>query len=133
MTTENRIQGFTQSHSEASSDAITSVMKTMSAGRSLHLDLAISEFSDDLAASIQTAVKALTGKRNPSPATPETVYQRALPKVIRFPYARHSSYAELCHFVEAFRPRDIWPCTEDPEYWHKHGIVSIAKAVSYKR
>jgi DNA cross-link repair 1C protein len=35
----------------------------------------------------------------------------------RFPYSRHSSYAELCELVAAFKPRDIFPCTVDPNTW----------------
>ncbi|PYH44804.1 putative DNA repair protein [Aspergillus saccharolyticus JOP 1030-1] len=41
----------------------------------------------------------------------------ALPRVIRFPYSRHSSYTELCDLVAAFRPKDIHPCTVDPGTW----------------
>ncbi|KAF3394401.1 5' exonuclease Apollo [Penicillium rolfsii] len=33
--------------------------------------------------------------------------------VIRFPYARHSSYSELCHFVSVFKPKDIHACVVD--------------------
>ncbi|KAL4961637.1 putative DNA repair protein [Aspergillus stella-maris] len=40
-----------------------------------------------------------------------------LPRTIRFPYSRHSSYTELCKLVAAFRPRDIYPCTVDPKEW----------------
>lgn len=39
------------------------------------------------------------------------------PRVITFPYSRHSSYAELCHLVEAFDPRDVYPCTVDEANW----------------
>ncbi|KAL4869142.1 hypothetical protein BDV12DRAFT_168343 [Aspergillus spectabilis] len=42
---------------------------------------------------------------------------RPLPRTIRFPYSRHSSYAELCGLVAAFNPRDIHPCTVDPLDW----------------
>lgn len=45
-----------------------------------------------------------------------------LPKRISFPYSRHSSYPELCHFLQAFRPRDVWPCTVNPREWLKEGI-----------
>ncbi|OGM49084.1 DNA repair protein [Aspergillus bombycis] len=40
-----------------------------------------------------------------------------LPKVIHFPYSRHSSYVELCELVSAFKPKDIYPCTVDPLAW----------------
>ena len=40
-----------------------------------------------------------------------------LPREITFPYSRHSSYHELCALVEAFHPRDIYPCTVDKETW----------------
>lgn len=42
----------------------------------------------------------------------------SLPQHIMFPYSRHSSYSELCALVEAFKPRDIYPCTTVPEkHW----------------
>ncbi|CEJ54098.1 hypothetical protein PMG11_00421 [Penicillium brasilianum] len=34
-------------------------------------------------------------------------------RVIRFPYARHSSYSELCHLISVFRPKDIHACVVD--------------------
>lgn len=36
---------------------------------------------------------------------------------ITFPFSRHASYNELRCLVEAFRPRDIFPCTVDPARW----------------
>ncbi|KAL4942428.1 hypothetical protein BDV06DRAFT_192197 [Aspergillus oleicola] len=42
---------------------------------------------------------------------------KPLSRTIRFPYSRHSSYAELCELVAAFKPRDIHPCTIDPLEW----------------
>ncbi|KAF2261108.1 hypothetical protein CC78DRAFT_619695 [Lojkania enalia] len=36
---------------------------------------------------------------------------------IRFPYSRHSSYSELCLLVDAFKPKDVYPCTVDEEEW----------------
>ncbi|KAL4928553.1 putative DNA repair protein [Aspergillus undulatus] len=42
---------------------------------------------------------------------------KPLPRTIRFPYSRHSSYAELCELVAAFKPRDIHPCIVDSENW----------------
>ncbi|KAL3463380.1 hypothetical protein BJX64DRAFT_287405 [Aspergillus heterothallicus] len=41
----------------------------------------------------------------------------SLPRSIRFPYSRHSSYSELCELVAAFKPRDIYPCTVDASQW----------------
>ncbi|KAH8763581.1 beta-lactamase-like protein [Diaporthe sp. PMI_573] len=42
---------------------------------------------------------------------------------IRFPYSRHSSYGELCQFVSAFKPKDVWPCTVDTMRWIRQGIT----------
>ena len=42
-----------------------------------------------------------------------------------FPYSRHSSYEELCYLIEAFKPRDIWPCTVDKVNW------SAAQSMSF--
>jgi hypothetical protein len=52
---------------------------------------------------------------------------RELPKVITFPYSRHSSYQELCDLVEAFNPKDIYPCTVDEGFWIQ-GLLSSWKA-----
>ncbi|KAF2205330.1 hypothetical protein GQ43DRAFT_468290 [Delitschia confertaspora ATCC 74209] len=39
------------------------------------------------------------------------------PRVIKFPYSRHSSYSELCTLIGALQPRDVFPCTVDEEKW----------------
>ncbi|KLJ10019.1 hypothetical protein EMPG_14575 [Blastomyces silverae] len=44
---------------------------------------------------------------------------RNLPNTIRFPYSRHSSYAELCNLIKAFKPQDIFPCTVDSATWNE--------------
>ncbi|CAI6339336.1 unnamed protein product [Periconia digitata] len=36
---------------------------------------------------------------------------------IRFPYSRHSSYSELCNLVDAFKPKDVFPCTVNEANW----------------
>ncbi|KAL9117348.1 MAG: hypothetical protein Q9187_006115 [Circinaria calcarea] len=41
-----------------------------------------------------------------------------LPNCINFPYSRHSSYDELCHLVEVFKPMDVYPCTVDEDSWN---------------
>jgi DNA cross-link repair 1C protein len=38
-------------------------------------------------------------------------------KTVTFPYSRHSSYSELCEFVAAFKPLDVYPCTVDEINW----------------
>lgn len=40
-----------------------------------------------------------------------------LNRTIRFPYSRHSSFYELCHLVDAFKPMDLVPCTVDEKIW----------------
>ncbi|OAX77475.1 hypothetical protein ACJ72_08226, partial [Emergomyces africanus] len=45
---------------------------------------------------------------------------RNLPNTIRFPYSRHSSYAELCNLVKAFKPQDIVPCTVNAAAWDEN-------------
>ena len=47
-----------------------------------------------------------------------------LPRIIRFPYSRHSSYDELCQLVDLFKPRDVWPCTVNAREWCEKGESS---------
>jgi DNA cross-link repair 1C protein len=42
-----------------------------------------------------------------------------LPKVITFPYSRHSSYVELRNLLRIFLPMDVYPCTVDKVNWHE--------------
>ncbi|KFA64591.1 hypothetical protein S40285_09343 [Stachybotrys chlorohalonatus IBT 40285] len=44
-----------------------------------------------------------------------------LPRIIQFPYSRHSSYAELCLLVDLLEPRDVWPCTVNIKEWLQNG------------
>jgi DNA cross-link repair 1C protein len=41
----------------------------------------------------------------------------AQPDIITFPYSRHSSYSEICSFIEAFKPVDVYPCTVNERNW----------------
>ncbi|GAP88434.1 putative artemis protein [Rosellinia necatrix] len=67
-------------------------------------------------------LRKLESTRNPIMQRNETLADDApLPNVIYFPYARHSSLPELRNFVGAFKPKDITPCTFDPERWLQKG------------
>ncbi|GAB7329712.1 hypothetical protein MBLNU13_g01444t1 [Cladosporium sp. NU13] len=59
------------------------------------------------------------------PDTISTNHNTNLPKQITFPYSRHSSYEELCYLIDAFKPKDIWPCTVDKANW------SAAQSMSF--
>lgn len=68
----------------------------------------------DVVASLGRPLAHLPSHRIRRPRQPSTDH---LPRLIRFPYSRHSSYPELCHLLALFRPRDVWPCTVDPQQW----------------
>ena len=58
-------------------------------------------------------------------ATTPLTSKLSLPRTTTFPYSRHSSYAELRHLVETFRPRDVYPCTAPtPENFKESGSMS---------
>ncbi|KAL8952250.1 MAG: hypothetical protein Q9222_001836 [Ikaeria aurantiellina] len=42
---------------------------------------------------------------------------RLLPRSVKFPYSRHSSYDELCHLLSMFKPKDLYPCVTDEATW----------------
>ncbi|KAH7323037.1 beta-lactamase-like protein [Stachybotrys elegans] len=94
-------------------------------GRSVALSLDISSLGDDLSANLHDALQALLAKKEqPTTTKPcQTSKPSLLPRIIRFPYSRHSSYQELCELVALFRPRDVWPCTVDPDAWLRAGIT----------
>lgn len=104
-------------------------------GRNLSLDLDLSSMQDGSTTALEQAIRAIAKKfatdstgstTTPRPesaavATDDAPLSFNLPKLIRFPYSRHSSYPELCAFVDAFKPKDVWPCTVDPNDWIRHG------------
>lgn len=103
--------------------------KVALSGRSLTLDLQATTEEQASSLTIDKVIQAIA--RQLSPATTDVpkigtnMDQRAetpLPRVIRFPYSRHSSYHELCLLVAAFKPRDVWPCTANIDEWLKYGI-----------
>lgn len=91
-------------------------------GRNISLDLDMASFGDKNETTLQRAADSIaklsTVKEGPIHGTPA----EGLPRRIDFPYSRHSSYPELCEFVGAFKPRDVWPCTVNPTEWMNEGI-----------
>lgn len=87
------------------------------------LGLAMEMFGERLTTSIEKIGGMLASQNNYS-SEATTPQAPGLPRVIRFPYARHSSYQELCHFVDAFKPLDVWPCTEDAQHWWRNGTYN---------
>lgn len=95
--------------------------QAVSTGRNIPLDWDITSLDNH---SVQEIVQMLVERlvNSSKKAVAEDVTGQAeLPKTIHFPYSRHSSYPELCHFVETFRPKDVWPCTVNPTEWMRNG------------
>lgn len=101
------------------SDTLREVLgQLVSTGRNIPLDWEVGTLSTRSADEvIAMLVERLTNNiKNHKP-----VHVGSLPKTICFPYSRHSSLPELQHFVETFRPKDVWPCTVSSVEWLKSG------------
>jgi DNA cross-link repair 1C protein len=83
-------------------------------------DMGLDRQEDDLSLSelAKIILRSLTNKRN-AKVTENKQQEQGLPRVITFPYSRHSSYAELCDLVRVFRPKDVYACTVDADTWHE--------------
>ncbi|KAM0563752.1 hypothetical protein ACHAPJ_001484 [Fusarium lateritium] len=101
-----------------------------STGRNIPLDWDIETLNTHSAQEIMLMLAERIGK---SAKNQKCRDESTLPKTIYFPYSRHSSLPELCHFVEAFRPKDVWPCTVSPIEWLKNGntFVSTTKILAH--
>uniref|UniRef100_A0A0L0N3R6 Protein artemis n=1 Tax=Tolypocladium ophioglossoides (strain CBS 100239) TaxID=1163406 RepID=A0A0L0N3R6_TOLOC len=110
--------------SEAEQNTIRAILGNMVAsGRSLSLNLDASTFRNGQSTDLQTALRAFhQAPSSVQHTTSNNSTADGLPRVIQFPYSRHSSYPELCHLVKTFQPKDIWPCTVDPEQWVEEDI-----------
>lgn len=64
---------------------------------------------------IKAIEKAVSEKKEI--AVSEVAKDGSLPKIVTFPYSRHSSYKELCDLVRIFKPKDVYQCTIDEETW----------------
>ncbi|CAH0047160.1 unnamed protein product [Clonostachys solani] len=104
--------------------------KVALSGRTLTLDLPATTEEQTSLLTIDNVIQAIAKQLSPAttdvPKTGADMDQRAgtsLPRVIRFPYSRHSSYNELCLLVAAFKPRDVWPCTVNIDEWLKDDVT----------
>ncbi|KAI0420867.1 artemis protein [Xylaria grammica] len=98
------------------------IKTALSSGRDIRLVAGMEGLAEETPT---TLVKSLFRKfdaiRNPIKREFEANTGDLLPKVIHFPYARHSSLPELRDFTRAFKARDIIPCTFDEDYWLQKG------------
>jgi DNA cross-link repair 1C protein len=92
----------------------------VSTGRNLPLDLDADTLSTH---SAEEVIAMLVDRLRKNDKSQKSVHEEALTKTICFPYSRHSSLPELCHFVQAFQPKDVWPCTVNTAEWLRHGIT----------
>ncbi|TGJ82150.1 hypothetical protein E0Z10_g6621 [Xylaria hypoxylon] len=94
------------------------INNALNSGRDISL---IADFEGPAEEAATRLMKSLFQKleaiRNPIKQQLEMKTSESLPKVIHFPYARHSSLPELRDFTRAFKARDIIPCTFDADYW----------------
>jgi len=83
-------------------------------------DMGLDRQEDELSLSqlMKVISRSLTQKRS-ADASEGKKQEQGLPRVITFPYSRHSSYAELCDLVRVFRPKDVYACTVDEDTWHE--------------
>jgi DNA cross-link repair 1C protein len=83
-------------------------------------DMGLDRQEDDLSLSqlAKIILRSLTSKRN-AELTNNNLQEQGLPRVITFPYSRHSSYPELCDLIRVFRPKDVYACTVDAGTWHE--------------
>ncbi|KAF5594548.1 hypothetical protein FPCIR_4871 [Fusarium pseudocircinatum] len=91
--------------------------KITSTGRNIPLDWDINTLDSH---SAEEVIMMLVEKVRKNPKNQKQRDECSLPRTIYFPYSRHSSLPELRHFVEAFRPLDVWPCTVNNAEWLKN-------------
>ncbi|EED16791.1 DNA repair protein, putative [Talaromyces stipitatus ATCC 10500] len=87
---------------------------------SKHRALSLDEFglADDADISLKDLASMLSTTRGTGKSRS---FEEKYPDIttITFPYSRHSSYAELCELVQAFKPKDVFPCTVDGKNWNE--------------
>ncbi|KAL6889140.1 beta-lactamase-like protein [Trichoderma evansii] len=110
---------------EARIECARLLTNALASGRNLQLNINSSSSEDIYLTDLRKAILPIANqhlKVGSSLTGNEDYGGDVLPNIIRFPYSRHSSYAELCDLVNAFKPRDIWPCTFHLESWREKAI-----------
>ncbi|KAK3984593.1 beta-lactamase-like protein [Cladorrhinum sp. PSN332] len=99
------------------------LLGAMASGRKIPLDMERSAFGEKNETKLSDGLQAIAKKlqTRAKPSVTESP-KEALPTTITFPYSRHASLPELCNLVDAFKPKDVWPCTVDVPRWLDDGI-----------
>ncbi|KID77792.1 hypothetical protein MBR_02240, partial [Metarhizium brunneum ARSEF 3297] len=116
------LPAWNQVDSETRKDIRAMLASMSSSGRDFALNMSIEEFSENLTADMSSLIQSLANRLSSKTGvakTPVNERSDSLPRVILFPFARHSPYGELCELVKVFSPKDIWPCTVDKQWIEK--------------
>ncbi|PKK49354.1 hypothetical protein CI102_6151 [Trichoderma harzianum] len=119
------IEALKSTTEEERDECARALTNALASGRDLQLNMSLSSAEDAHSTDLQRAMFSIINSQLmaiPSRTKVEQCSETNLPNVIRFPYSRHSSYAELCNLVSAFKPRDIWPCTFHLETWQNNAM-----------
>ncbi|KAK7975285.1 major facilitator superfamily transporter [Apiospora arundinis] len=133
----NMIRGNEAFPVETRQQVIARILTSNANGRNACLNIDIDDLSADMETDLAKVIHSVTEhvslKAAAQPGQTEDVHDRQcwdipdsmplLPSTINFPYAQHSSYPELRHLVDSFRPKDIWPCTVHDLDWLTRGIT----------
>ncbi|KAL7973372.1 beta-lactamase-like protein [Trichoderma sp. SZMC 28014] len=105
---------------EARAECARLLTNALATSRSLQLNI---KSEDIQLTDLKKAILPATNQyQKPASSTRNEFSKNELPNMIRFPYSRHSSYPELCNLVDAFKPKDVWPCTFHLESWREKDI-----------
>ncbi|PNP39794.1 hypothetical protein TGAMA5MH_08313 [Trichoderma gamsii] len=104
---------------EARAECARLLTNALATSRSLQLNI---KSEDIQLTDLKNAILPIANQHPEAGSSTRSKVGDMLPNIIRFPYSRHSSYPELCNLVDAFRPKDIWPCTFHLESWREKGI-----------
>ncbi|KAJ4855696.1 beta-lactamase superfamily domain-containing protein [Trichoderma breve] len=118
------IDALKNTTAEARGECARALTNALASGRDLQLNMS-SSTEDTHSTDLQRAMLSIINSQLmaiPARTKVERRSETNLPNVIRFPYSRHSSYAELCNLVNVFKPKDIWPCTFHLETWQNNAM-----------